>query len=868
MDHGKNNALRVAAGLLLVCFFFSGATSLVLEVVWVRLLTQVFGSTNLAISTVLATFMAGMALGSWLGGRLVDRLKRDALWAYAACEVGVAVTSVFIPWIVGAYPEANAWLWGQFESSPLMLALLRAALCGLLLLLPTTFMGATLPILSRAVIQSENDFGVLGAKVASLYAVNTAGAVTGAFSAGFWLLPALGLATLHNAAVAAALAVGVLAALLARWRDAPSPGAAAPSSSSDQGDARSGDTGDDHADDDAGAARPSTSSLDAGLVLTAFAISGGVAMTLEALFSRAMALVLGSAIQSFTLVLVLFLLGLSLGATLMGRFASRSAHPLAWLAVGLTCAAGALALVHTWIDALPQFHYDLVRGTSVELGSAAGVGIRALVAASIAPITFFLGAIMPLAVSAYTRSTATVGRDVGRAYAINTVGAVIGSIAGGFFVLPGLGIGGGIKACILCLLAVSLVLSLRPQPPTLRWVNRAAAAVLAVVVLVLPPVDNQRLNEGMFGFLSSDEEDWSTFRLGNELVYSRDGRASTISVFKNAGSYALLNNGKPDGSSHEDVHTQILLGMIPAMLHPDESTTSFVIGYGTGMTVGSLTQAPNIESVDVVEIEEAVYDAADRFFGPYIHAPEKNPAVTRHVGDGRNFLMARDAKYGIIVSEPPDIWVAGVASLFSHDFYQAVQEHLLPGGIFCQWVPLYHLRPSTIQMVYRTLRQTFDHVQVFVLANGNSIVIATKEPLPISMPRLEQRVADPQARQELDRADIRFAVQLLTLLTVTANEVDRFTGDGAIHTDDSGALEFAAQNDYLFSIRTSDNSALLKRQLAEAFAPYGDLATADIDFGEGPQRAAWQRAIASELTRLGRTEQAAAWRAHIGASDE
>jgi spermidine synthase len=296
------------------------------------------------------------------------------------------------------------------------------------------------------------------------------------------------------------------------------------------------------------------------------------------------------------------------------------------------------------------------------------------------------------------------------------------------------------------------------------------------------------------------------------------------------------------------------------MLHDQEGSNAFVIGYGTGMTVGSLTQADNIAQIDVVEIEEAVYEAADKFFGPYTHDPHENPRVRRHVGDGRNFLMARGGQYGVIISEPPDIWVAGVANLFSHEFYQAVEGHLQAGGVFCQWVPLYHLRPSTIRMVYRTLNRTFPYVQVFVLANGNSIVIATKEPLAVSMKRLEQHFETDRTRKELLRVGLRSGAQLLALFAINAEELPAFTGTGDIHTDDNGALEFAAQSDYLFSIRTRENSNLLAEQLREAFAPYGSLDGLNLQLGAGEDRRRRIQAIATELTRVGKTERAAVWR--------
>jgi spermidine synthase len=820
---------------LLACFFLSGATSLTLEVVWVRLFTQVFGSTNLAIATVLATFMAGMAVGSWLGGKIADRFPRDPLWVYAACETGIAISAIGVPWFLHTFPGVNAWLWGQFAGWPISLSLLRALLCVALLIIPTTFMGATLPVLSKAVVRTSSDFDRIGAKVATLYAINTAGAVTGAFCAGFWLLPAFGLSALHWLAVLSALTIGVLAASLARWRNAPGTPEVPKKD------------------------RSHTESLDARFALAAFACSGAVAMALESLFSRAMALVLGSAIQSFTLVLVLFLVGLSLGAAAMGRVAARLKEPLSWLAMVMAIAGAAIVLVYFYLDALPQFHHDIVRWADADLDSAKGIALRALVAAAIAPVTFFLGAIMPIAVTAYASSGKTVGGDVGRAYSVNTIGAVIGSMAGGFILLPVLGMGGGLIACALALVVVSLLLSLRAKTARMAWTVRAVAVLTLLLVVLVPKMDVKRINSGMFAFLGADDTQWRSFQKGNKLVYSRDGRASTISVFENEGSFALLNNGKPDGSSHEDVHTQILLGMLPAMLSPADKSDAFVIGYGTGMTVGSLTRAPNVDRVDVVEIEEAVYDAADRFFGRYTHAPQDNPKVTRHVGDGRNFLMYRSPSYGIIVSEPPDIWVAGVASLFSHEFYESVRTHLKPNGIFCQWVPLYHLRPSTIQMVYRTLHDSFAYVHVFVLSNGNSIVLASETPIPISMEGLEARFANRDTKLELTRAGIGFPSELLTLLALNPVEVEAFAGPGQIHTDDNGALEFAAQSDYLFSVRSPENSGLLKKSVAEAFAPFGDLSVLDIDLGSGEMAKLRSLGLAIELKRAGRPDHAEYW---------
>jgi spermidine synthase len=278
---------RAFAPLLLACFALSGATSLTFEIVWTRLLGHVFGSTTLALSTVLAAFMAGLALGSALGGRVADRLRFDPLWAYAACEAGIAALALAIPPLVQGTPEANAWLWLRLGDAPTILALARFAICAGLLLAPTTLMGATLPILARVRVRTGADLDRAGGRVGGLYAVNTAGGMIGAYAAGFWGLYALGLRDLNGLAATGALAVAGLASLLALARR----GATAAPAMAERAappDARD-------------SVPPVVSPADARLVLVAYAASGALAMALEVLFFRSLALVLGSASQSYTL---------------------------------------------------------------------------------------------------------------------------------------------------------------------------------------------------------------------------------------------------------------------------------------------------------------------------------------------------------------------------------------------------------------------------------------------------------------------------------------------------------------------------------------------------------------------------------------
>ena len=797
---------RLRWAIVLGCFGVSGATGLVLEVVWVRMLTQVFGSSNLAIATVLGTFMAGLGAGSWLGGKIADRLRRDPLWAYAACELGVAASAALVPLVVLGLPGANAWLWGALGDAPLLLASARFGLCALLLIVPTVFMGATLPILSRAAVTSDSELPELGRRVAALYAINTAGAVTGAFAGGIVLLPALGTRTVGALAIAAALGVAVVAASLARRGRGRAPVRI----------------------DDAGppaAAASRRDHIDGWIAVGAFALSGGLAMVMQVLLSRAMALVLGSAIQSFTLVLVVFLVGISAGAGILGRRASRSVDPLGWLGATLA-GVGAAALLVLWaLPSLPELYFDLVQASGAGLDSLAGIGVRALVVAVIAPVTFFLGAMMPLAVRAYARSSRSVGADVGFAYMLNTAGAVIGSIAGGFAVLPLAGLGGGLLGCGVIALVAALVVGLRARTRALDWGTRIAVAAAVMLAFAASGADVTALSWGQYQNLGAGE--YQRGGRDHELLFYRDGRASTVTVIRHeSGAVSLLNNGKPDGSSYpSDTRMQIMLGLLPALLHEGERARALVIGYGTGITAGALTRAPHVDSVDTVELEAAVYEAADRHFARFNHDAHRDPTVRRFVGDGRNFLAARGGAYDIIVSEPPNPWVAGVANLFSHELYQTAADHLAPGGVFCQWVQLYTIRPETVRKMYRTFHATFPNVVVFRINPFETILIGTRRRLAFDERRLAARMAVPETRSELARARVFSPAQLFDMIVLTPPELAAYAGDGPIYTDDNGRLEFDAQRDYLHAVSSEANRRALFEAWNRELAGYGDLET-------------------------------------------
>ena len=765
--------------LVLLCFALSGAVGLTLEIVWIRLLSQVFGSTTLAISTVLATFMGGLALGSWLGGKVADRLRWDPLMAYAACEAGIAVSAFAIPFVVRGYPQVNAWLWGQLGESPMMLALVRFGLCAVLLLPPTILMGATLPILSRRVIRTGAEFSRVSSRVGALYAANTAGAVVGVVAAAFWLLPGLGLQRLNLFGVAAALAVACVAVVLGRLQPARELDAEEPSEQDPKLDEGS----------------PSKrSSFDARLAMIAFAVSGGVMMALEVLLSRALAIVMGSATESMAIVLAMFLLGIAVGAAVVGRPAARIRDPIGWLSFVFIGITGSVMVVHYLMDALPEYYASAATEASGD--------VRAMLAAVVLPIALFSGAVMPLAVRAYVDSVRGVGQEIGRLYAANTVGSIVGSFAGGFVVLPTIGLERGVAACAYLFLLMAGLLAFRSASRWLRWPAWTATLGMLLGLVVLPAWDLKAFTAGLFRHVGTTRHRRDVLS-DNELLYYRDGLVATITVRKAVNEITLYSNGKPEASSIRDRGSQILVGLIPVYLHGGSDLRVLVIGYGSGMTVGAVAQASSVESVDVIELEPAMYEAGDQFFGEFTHSPGSNPKVRCYVGDGRNFLAARATEYDVIISEPSNPWVGGTATLFTEEYYQLVDQHLSESGVFCQWAQVYELRLSTLKMIYRTLLGSFPNAIVFS-NGGDSILIGSRQPLRVPM---SGEFEDIRVDLELERGGISSPYDLLARLILGPGEIASFVGEGPVNTDDSMRLEFAAQHDFLDAVVRAESGA-------------------------------------------------------------
>jgi spermidine synthase len=780
--------------LIAACFFLSGAAALVLQVLWTRMLGHVFGATALAVSTTLTAFMGGLALGAhlggrWAGGKWGQRLNVHPVRLFAALEIVVGAYGLLVPSLLDLVVPVQQAMGAVLGESYLAYSLVRFVLVAGILLLPTTAMGATLPILAEAVVKLGRD---VASKVGRLYAANTFGAVFGAVLAGFWLIPELGVSTTVRIAAAMDLVVAltVLALFALARGDRLLVGVDRATTPQAILDALEPIVVED--------VTPSRQRL----ALLTFAISGGAAMILEVLWTRAVGVVIGASTHAFTLILATFLVGLSVGAAVITRFIDRIARPvraLAWAqaAVGVFALAGTLL-----VDRLPFILHEAARARDVTMGNiySTHLLISGLV---MLPATLALGTVMPLVVRILAPDGAEhAGPIVGRAYTLNTLGCIVGSFAGGFVVLPLAGVEGGLMLAVGLNLALAAALALALGPPR-RGLMLAVAAGAAGIAL-RPAWDVPRWTAGLFRFSLTRNVFQDAWSWDGKLLFHEDGIASTVTVEggRDGVGVSLKVNGKVDASDIGDMPTQVLSGLLPVLTHRAPKDV-LVIGYGSGVTPGAILQAP-VERVDLVELESAVLEASNRFFSHVNHNPPSDPRFRAIVDDGRNFLLGHPRPYDVIVSEPSNPWMSGASSLFTRDFFHIASSRLADDGVFLQWLQLYELSDENVRTLFATFASVFPEVVVFSPSarSNDTLVLGARRPFKIDRARWAAAFADPRLGPELRRAELDAPEDLVGLFLQGRAEVARFAEGGRINTDDDPVIEFEAPKDLLeYAIR-------------------------------------------------------------------
>ena len=758
------------------------------------------------MSAVLAAFMGGLAIGAALGGRAAPQVsERRALQIYAGLELTVAASALLIPWalvlsrplLAAAYADgAGTW----FGVTRLVLSL---AMLGV----PTAAMGATLPFAARWYLRTMER---AGAEAGDLYAGNTIGAATGAGLASFVLVPMLGVRTTLWIAASVNVVAAIVAWAISR-RDVDVSGVGRPfrAGNEPRKSKRPADKKSHLTQQPAG-----TASLT--LAAAALALTGFAALVSEVVWARVLALIIGPTTYAFGLMLTTFILGLAAGSFAGARLSARvrDARPSLALVVAAFGVASGAAL---WrMSGLPI-------EVAQSIATASGTPFRSvlwrqgIVAASLLlPVAIALGAAFPLAVGVAARTRERVARDLAILYASNTAAAIAGSLAAGFVLIPRFGLRPTIVGMVVLAGLGAGTLAVAGGIARSRVLVLAAVSVAAVALAwTAPRWDHALLSSGAYKYASYLRvPDLEAVLTAGSLEYYKEGAASTVTVRRAAGATMLAIDGKIDASNASDMLTQRLLAHLPLLLHAQPKRVA-IVGLGSGVTLGSVL-SHGIDQADVLEISPEVIEASARFAEENRHALDdrRTRVIT---GDGRTHLLLGRNRYDVIISEPSNPWVAGVASLFTREFFEGARDRLADGGVLCQWAHTYDIRDADLRSIVATFAAVFPRGTLWLVGGGDLLLIGSDRPLDGELDQIAARMARPGVAADLADVSVADAASLLSMYVGGPAELRKFGSGARVQSDDRTALEFSAPRG-LYEV-TGDNASALRALTREADVP-------------------------------------------------
>jgi spermidine synthase len=760
---------------LLLLFVGSGCAALIYEVVWFQLLELVIGSAGVSLGVLLGTFMGGMCIGSLALPRIISP-RRHPLRVYALLELGVGICGlvilVLLPHLDRFY-VANA---GHGFSAILM----RALFCAICLLPPTILMGATLPAISRWVETTPQGVSWLG----FFYGGNTVGAVVGCLLAGFYLLRVhdMAFATYVAAAINGTVAaLGLFLAAITGRRSIADCGL--------------------QIEDSASGANPQSQIRNAQSlpIYVAIALSGMSALGAEVIWTRLLSLLLGATVYTFSIILAVFLIGLGIGSSL-GAGLSRTVRAQTALGVCQALLAGAIAwaaygitqcLPHWAVD--PSLRTDPWMGFQLDLARCAW---------AVLPAAILWGASFPLALAAAIVPGRDPGKAVGRVYAANTVGAIIGSILLSLIVIPQFGTQVAQQLLIgLAVLATAVaIVPLLWSPGVLDAGSRRAwGCALALVVAAAVPLawSVSKVPWVMVAY----GRNCSTYNTaGTKAMFVGEGMNSSVAVTELSNGVRNFHvSGKIEASSEpQDMRLQLMLGHLSALLHPGPKSV-LVVGCGAGVTAGTFVTYPDIQRIVICEIEPLIPQVVAKWFDELNNHVVTDPRVEIVYDDARHYVLTTKEKFDVITSDPIHPWVKGAATLYSKEYFEMCKQHLNPGGVITQWVPLYESTPNVVKSEFATFFDTFPYGTVWSNdyngAGYDVVVLARTEPMQIDLDKLQARLDRTdyaKVVQSLREVPFNTAADLLATYAGQAEELKPWFADAPVNRDRNLRLQYIA----------------------------------------------------------------------------
>jgi spermidine synthase len=735
-------------------FFASGACALIYEVVWTRQLLLVMGTTTGAVSAVLSAFMVGLGIGGRMFGPLADR-SRSPLRLYAYLEAGVGLYALILPALIAGSVAPYVALARLAIGRPALLVSGRVLLVSLLLLPPTLLMGGTLPALIRHVARGMD---TLGSKLSALYGANLWGGVAGSLLCGFALIREFGVRGASLVAATGNLSLAVIALLVADRSPAPDV-------------MEHGETSRTRPPAEPGVAQ-------SWLWIAVFS-SGFVGLGYQILWTRMLIFSFGSTVYSFAIILATVLAGLALGSRLFGlaeqRFSAVRVLSVSFLLAGVTAVPFGAATTRST---------DLIETLAGHFGVSGGVFLAsaALCAALclLVPATF-MGVVLPLGLRLLVEDVGRSGRGIGRAYLVNTLGCVLGSLGVAFLLMPALGLRWGLLALSFLQVALGLAIWCSEERGGARWravATSCVAFLIGTLALLRVPGTNP--------FDSIKE------RGGSAAIVRahRDATAASVTVVDEPGGLRRslrIDGFVASGAGVPRVGYMAMMTHLPMLLHP-APTRLLVICFGTGTTAGAGLSYPGVK-VDVVDINATVFDFA-RYFSLENHGVATDPRARLIVDDGRNYLLTTAESYDVITSEPMPPKFAGVVNLYSKEYYEIARERLRPGGILAQWLPFHLLTFEESLAILRTVRSVFPETTLW-LHSGTGIIVARRDgPIQIDFERLRWAFGEADLRGDLARRGVRSPLDFASLHVVGPALIDRATERVPLITDERPSLEF------------------------------------------------------------------------------
>jgi spermidine synthase len=743
----------------------SGCAALIYEIVWLQLLQLVIGSSAISLGLLLAAYMGGLCAGSALLARLVPP-DRHPLRVYAALEVGIGGLGLLV--LFGIPLVGRIYLAGP---SGLVARGLVAAVC---LLPPTLLMGASFPAIARWASTSSSD----AYRTGFLYSANIAGAVAGCLIAGFYLLRVFDMAVATYAAVAINVAVALCAAVIG---------------------SRRGYSVLTHAAEPVASARPLSGVT---LVYMAIALSGLTALGAEVVWTRLLSLLLGPTVYTFSIILAVFLLGLWAGSSVGSSLARRLERPRLALAACQILLAGALAwtaytMAHSlpywpvdpWLSLDPWFNFelDLVRVTW-----------------AILPATLLWGASFPLALASAIAPREDPARAAGSIYAINTAGSIVGSLAFSLWFIPTVGSRQSQQILIAIAVLAAILAGFSISQHASRKARFAAAAVAAVL-----------LGWGLAATVQ--DVPWEVIAYGRRIapiirafdLYDRanptkvlfrgEGVNSSILIAERAGQRHFYVSGKAEASTAIlDMRLERMMGHVPALLHPSPKSV-LVVGFGAGVTAGSFTRYPELENLVICELEPFIPPASTEYFGKQNYEVLHNAHTRMVYDDARHYIFTTRDKFDVITTDPIHPWVKGTSVLYSKEYYELVKQHLNPGGVVAQWLPIYDSDPDTIKTELATFFAVFPEGTIWSNnLNGDGfdlVLLGQAHPAPINVDALQARLDQAgyaPVGASLGEVGFHSAVELLTTYAGRARDLTPLLAGAQINGDLNMRLQYIA----------------------------------------------------------------------------